>query len=104
MFQNIDNGEFERICKQKNVVVMDVRTPKEVSEGFIPGTSLFLDINNSEEFSEEIKKLDRAKAYVVYCRSGARSAKACKILEQQGFKGPFYNLALGYKGWEEKNK
>ena len=103
MYQNIENNDFKKLMKAPGTVIMDVRTPREVSEGQIPGTSIFIDIN-SESFEGQIQKLDKSKAYLVYCRSGARSAKACRIMEANGFKGPLYNLAHGIIGWDGEVK
>lgn len=103
MYQNIENSEFKKLMKSNGSILMDVRTAKELTEGHIPGTSIFIDIN-SEPFEERIKKLDKSKTYLVYCRSGARSAKACRIMEENGFKGPLYNLAKGISGWDGEIK
>lgn len=104
MFQNIDNAQFRKIMKEANTVVFDVRTPAEVAEAHIAGTHVFADINNAEEFEKAVLKLDKSKNYLVYCRSGARSARACKILEDKGFKGKIYNLAMGITGWDGEKK
>lgn len=103
MYQNIENNEFKKLMSAPGAITMDVRTPKEIGEGYIPGTSVFIDINN-EPFEERIQKLDRAKTYLVYCRSGARSAKACRIMEANGFTGTLYNLAHGIIGWDGEVK
>lgn len=104
MFQNIDNAQFKKLMKEPNTIVFDVRTPKEVSEGHIAGAKEFADINNAEEFDQTLKRLDKTKNYLVYCRSGARSAKACKLMEEQGFKGKLSNLAMGITGWDGDKK
>ena len=103
MFQNIDNRQFKDLQKKPNTLVLDVRTPKEVAEGYIPFANHFLDINN-ESFEAELSKLDKSKNYLVYCRSGARSAKACRMMEEKGFKGQLYNLAMGITGWDGEVK
>lgn len=103
MYQNISNQEFSRLVKEGKAIVMDVRTPKEVSEGYIPFAKHFIDINN-DPFEERIKELDKSKDYIVYCRSGARSAKACRIMEENGFKGKLYNLGMGITGWDGEVK
>ncbi|MCA6074911.1 rhodanese-like domain-containing protein [Fulvivirga sedimenti] len=105
MYQNILNHEFKRIMKEPGAVIIDVRTPQEIQEGYIPGASIFVDFNN-ESFEDKAKTMDKSKTYLIYCRSGARSAKACRILEELGFKGPLYNLAKGISEWdgEIKNK
>ena len=103
MFHNIDNRQFKDLQKKPNTLVLDVRTPKEVAEGYIPQANHFLDINN-ETFEAELSKLDKSKNYLVYCRSGARSAKACRMMEEKGFKGQLYNLAMGITGWDGEVK
>jgi rhodanese-related sulfurtransferase len=99
MYQNITNSELKNLIKQPNTIVIDVRTAKEIAEGYITGTKEFADINNAGEFAKTIQRIDKSKNYVVYCRSGARSAKACSLMEMTGFKGTLYNLALGFSQW-----
>ena len=99
MYQNISNQEFSRLTREGNVIVIDVRTPGEVAEGYIPSANHFIDINN-EPFEEKIKSFDHSKDYIVYCRSGARSAKACRIMEAGGFNGKLYNLGMGIMSWD----
>ena len=103
MYQNISNQEFTRLTNEGNVVVIDVRTPKEVADGYIPVTSHYIDINN-EPFEEKIRDLDHSKNYIVYCRSGARSAKACRIMAENGFTGELYNLGMGIMAWDGEIK
>jgi IMP dehydrogenase/GMP reductase len=55
--KNINEAEMTKImAEQKEVVVIDVRTPGEVANGFIEGTDLFINVNGSN-FKEEIAKL-----------------------------------------------
>ena len=103
MYQNIENSDFKKLMKDPEALIMDVRTPREWSEGYISGTTLFIDINN-EPFEDSIQKLDKTKTYLVYCRSGARSAKACRIMELNGFTGALYNLAHGIIEWDGEVK
>lgn len=104
MYQNIDNSEFKKLMTQPNTIVFDVRTPREIGEGSISGATEFADINNIEEFTKTLSRLDKTKNYLVYCRSGARSAKACRQMEEKGFKGKLYNLAMGITGWDGAKK
>jgi rhodanese-related sulfurtransferase len=99
MFKNLDNKEFKALFQKPNTVVIDVRTPAEVAERYIPQANLFLDINGGA-FEDELDKLDKTKNYLVYCRSGARSARACTIMVESGFTGEIYNLATGINGWD----
>ena len=99
MFKNINNAEFTELVEEGNVTVIDVRTPNEVNDGHIGAAQHFIDINN-EPFEARIQELDKSKNYIVYCRSGARSARACSIMAGNGFTGKLYNLANGILGWD----
>lgn len=80
---NISRDEFLALKDQPNTVVLDVRTKMEWNMGHVDGATL-IDIN-SPTFEAEIKKLDPSKTYLVYCRSGRRSALAANILIKNGF-------------------
>lgn len=96
-FENISAGEFKaKIEADANTVVLDVRMKEELEGGFIKN-SINLNIMSSS-FVEEIKKLDKSKTYLIYCRSGNRSAKACGFMANEGFKD-LYNLIGGYGAW-----
>lgn len=88
----------EQISKDDDAVILDVRTELEVEEGYIPNAKN-IDIYKGQEFLEELDKLDKDKNYYVYCRSGARSAQACTLMDQKGFKQT-YNLIGGFSNWE----
>ena len=55
-------------------VIIDVRTPEEFAAGHLDGAVL-IDIKHPS-FDAEITKLDATDSYIVYCRSGNRSAQA----------------------------
>ena len=80
-----------------DAVVLDVRTEDEFNEGIIPN-AVNIDINSGQQFVNAVEALDQNKNYFVYCRSGMRSAKACEIMDQLGFKNA-YNLSGGMIGW-----
>lgn len=80
-----------------NAVILDVRTEDEFNEGIIPN-AINIDINSGQQFVNAIEALDQHKNYFVYCRSGMRSAKACEIMNQLGFKNA-NNLSGGIIGW-----
>lgn len=95
--KNIQQDEFLKLTKDPNTVVIDVRTPGEVAEGYIAGTKYFIDLNGGN-FANEIQKLDKSKSYIVYCRSGGRSSKAASIMIENGFT-KVYNLTGGVMNW-----
>lgn len=96
--KQINAREFEDIRKSNsNAVVLDVRTDREFQQHNIPGA---LHINlQSRSFSDKIDELDKSKTYLVYCRSGRRSAMACKLMQNKGFQD-CQNLSGGIMSWE----
>ena len=87
----------EKIETDSNAVILDVRTQEEVDAGSIEG---HININIFDDtFAEEVSKLDKSKTYLVYCRSGRRSANACQVMASKGFE-KLFNLEGGYMAWE----
>lgn len=76
--------------------IIDVRTPGECAQGMIDG-AIQIDIS-SPDFEKKIDALAKDGKYLVYCRSGARSARAQGVMQGKGFT-TVYNLAGGYMGW-----
>ena len=63
-------------------VLLDVRTPKEFQEGHLPG-AINIPVDQVTGRVSEIGPV--TTAVVVYCFSGARSARAATALKQLGF-------------------
>lgn len=97
-FQEVNPREAERMIHKQDgeLVILDVRTPEEYREGHLED-SLNIDIY-AEDFREQIDELERGKTYLVYCRSGARSARAAGIMDEMGFED-VYNMTGGFLGW-----
>lgn len=87
----------EQLENDENAVILDVRTPAEVEEGFIPGAVL-MDIQRTSEFYEKAQKLDTSKNYYIYCHSGGRSGQACALFNSLGIQNA-YNLMGGMMLW-----
>lgn len=81
---------------QDNVKWVDVRTPGEIAEGYIEG-AIKIDYNGAD-FESEIKKLDPAQTYYLYCRSGNRSGKAAEYMMRNGYT-KVYNVVGGFNTW-----
>ena len=98
-YQDIDALTFEQLMQNEDHVVIDVRSPQEYADGKIEPHTLinFFD----SDFKSKIEKLDPAKTYLVYCRSGNRSGQACAMMGQMGF-GKLYNLQGGIGAWNAK--
>jgi phage shock protein E len=63
--------------------VIDVRTPAEYADGHIAGAQN-MDVE-SGDFAAQISTLDKSAPYLVYCRSGRRSAEAAAQMAAAGF-------------------
>jgi len=81
----------------EKAVMLDVRTEDECDQGIIEG-SINIDFHKGQEFIDAIAALDKDKNYYVYCRSGARSAKACEMMNELGIENA-YNLLGGIIEW-----
>ena len=96
---NLSQDDWASKCEaDENAVILDVRTDDECDAGVIPN-SINIDIYKGQEFIEGIEALDKSKNYYVYCRSGARSAKACEVMASLGF-NEVYNLEGGIMSWQ----
>ncbi len=93
---------FEKMSKKKKkTVILDVRTPEEVAEGHLAGAK---NINVQDElFQQNIDQLNKNKTYLLYCRSGKRTAVAGAKMKAAGFK-KVYMMDGGITSWKEKGK
>lgn len=80
----IDADEAAQLLQDRDeVVVIDVRTPEEYAAGHLTGAHL-LDLSGGV-FADTIGSYDREGTYVLYCRTGSRSAEAASMMEELGF-------------------
>ena len=77
------NGQRGKDLVEQGAIVIDVRTPAEFAAGHVPD-ALLMDVSAST-FASQISQLDPNQAYVVYCRSGNRSAAAISQMLAAGF-------------------
>lgn len=93
-YENLPATDFlVQFKSTPKAVLLDVRTPAEVAAGKLEGAKN-IDFQNPN-FSANIAKLDKTNTYFVYCRSGVRSANACRMMHGMGFT-KLYNLKGGY--------
>ena len=86
------------IAEPKDLVLIDVGSPGEFTEGHIAG-SISLPI--SKNFREQSKSLAKGKTYILVCPTGARSLRAAKLMIENGFE-KVYNLKGGVAEWIRK--
>ncbi len=96
-YEDVDAKSFAKLLKQKDVVVLDVRTPSEFMEGHIEGANL-IPVQVFQYMKLGGKGI-KDKKVLVYCRSGNRSVTASKWLESWGVK-KVYNLKQGILEWK----
>lgn len=82
--------KFKELLQEEPAVVIDVRTKSEYKSGHLKKTDFNFDVSASN-FEEEIEKLDKDKNYFLYCRTGARSGRATKIMKRNDFEN-VYNI------------
>jgi len=86
-----------RLRRGDDLDLVDVREPHEWDICRIEGARLA----PLSSFAEALRTLDSARDVVLYCKSGARSAKAARQLQAAGFKR-VWNLAGGILRWSEE--
>lgn len=96
-YRNISSEEAKQLIDNKEVVVLDVRTPEEYQEGHISNAKLI----PLQELENKLNDLNKEEAYLVVCRSGNRSTQASEILTNNGFDS-IYNLSGGMNSWSYK--
>ena len=99
-YENVDVDGFATLIADSSVVVLDVRTASEFSEGYIQG-AILIDQNQSDFVEKAKAALPTEKTIAIYCRSGRRSANAAGKLADEGYK--CVNLKGGIIAWKEAN-
>lgn len=82
------------LAEGKELHIIDVREASEVAEGKIP-EAIHIPLGLLEF---RLQDLDKAKEYIMVCRSGGRSGQASLFLEGQGF--TVINMTGGMLAWE----
>lgn len=102
VFDNIDVKAAKALMSSnKELVLLDVRTPGEIAAGKIDG-AIELDYQ-SPGFAEALKALDKNKEYLVYCAVGGRSGSTLGLMKNLGFTKA-HNLSGGYSAWSSSSK
>lgn len=96
MFQvpEVSHQEAKKMLQEdKEVILLDVRTPQEHAQIRIPNSKLI----PLDELRYAYLDLPKDKKCIVYCRSGERSAFATYFLRHMGYEA--YNLSGGILLW-----
>jgi adenylyltransferase/sulfurtransferase len=91
-----------RLDAGTELVLIDVRKPVEHDLGNLGGTLIPVDaLADQPDLAQAQLPANRDQTVVVYCRSGARSARACTILRQLGYTRVF-NVRGGVLAWQRE--
>ena len=96
--EHVTPAEAQKLIGEKEVRVLDLRTPEEFATGHIAG-AVNIDFR-APDFEQKIASLEKQPRYVVHCSSGNRSAKALPLLQKHGFEH-LYHLDGGFIAWEK---
>jgi len=84
----------DKMVAGDDFILLDVREPEEFEICQLEGALLV----PYSEFAEHIDDFDQDKNYIVHCKLGGRSSKACEALIEKGFKD-VTNLSGGIIEW-----
>lgn len=93
---DISATELARRLKSEPIYLLDVREVYEYEICAIPGATLI----PLPQLPERLAEINGAQPIVAYCRTGKRSAKAVKLLQQAGYASA-KNLAGGIHAWAD---
>jgi len=100
---NVNEGEIDvtelkqKLDRGDRFTLIDVREPFEHKIASIPGARLI----PLAEFPKHVTEFDKDAEIVIHCKMGGRSARACGILRQAGFKR-VRNVVGGILAWSDK--
>ena len=83
------------------MVLLDIRTPEEFAAGHLR-RAINIDFL-ADDFLVRLNALDKNVDYLVYCRSGRRSARALAAFEALQFQS-IYHLAGGLRQWRRDGR
>ncbi|WP_440947475.1 rhodanese-like domain-containing protein [Methanosarcina sp. T3] len=107
-YKNVNVCKAEKMIEQKDVFLLDVRTPAEFNKTHIEGATLIplknvtsldsVELPSEKLLPARISEVPVDKKILVYCKTGGRSATACSLLVNAGYK-KVYNMEGGIDVW-----
>lgn len=84
---------------EKKPIIIDIRTKQEYEQEHLENVSYNIDFY-SPHFKDHLNDLDKNAKYLIYCRTGRRSAQALEIMKELGFKD-IHHIKGGIVAWKE---
>ena len=79
--------------------ILDIRTPGEFQSGHLQ-SAILIDFY-SQTFADQLSRLDKEKKFLIYCRTGNRSARSLEIFKKLKFQ-KIYHMANGISTWNSE--
>ena len=98
-FKQCSLKEAQKLAKNGDVVILDVRTQEEYLEGHIEGSMLIPYDEIPKKASDMLA--DKNVPILIYCRAGRRSVIAAHMLANLGYLS-LYEFG-GYTIWDQTN-
>ena len=98
---NVTPEEFDQIIREHpEYIILDVRTPAEYQEFHLKGARSMDYLG--PDFLDQLDALSPDDTYLVYCRSGRRSVRACTLMRNAGIT-QLIHLDGGINAWTNTN-
>jgi rhodanese-related sulfurtransferase len=97
----IEVHQLDSVIREKNPVIVDLRTPHEFEQGHLAGALNIPvgDLGKNRALLDPYKE----KPLLIYCRTVNRSGQALRMIEGRGFK-TVYVLRGGYAAFSKSRK
>lgn len=93
--KSIDWQEAQKmIDNDPDVLLLDVRQPKEYKTAHVPGSTLI----PMGELDDRLSEIEPDKPTLIYCASGGRSRVVAQMLSGKGYEN-LYNVSGGIHAW-----
>ncbi len=100
IFENVGNSNFIKLMEDENNILLDIRSQEEFDKIHIRGAKLIE--FGQYDFEDILLKMDKDKTYLLYCRSGRRTAYTMDLMKIYGF-NTVYNLKEGLIKWQDNS-
>ena len=82
-YDSVDAQEFAKVLENPEVQLIDTRAPEDFNKGHIPGAlNIYVD---SEDFYEQMNRIDKSRPVAIYCRGGRQSEIAAERFAGEGY-------------------
>jgi len=94
-YEDVNAEQAKALMEQTtDLVILDVREPFEYEDGHLKGATLM----PMGELEQRLNELDKNRAILVVCATGARSSAVASFLAENGF-SKVKNLSGGLAAW-----